>query len=236
MVINLSVGGREPAGLERLAIEDAIAAGVIFVSSAGNRGEAGMDWPAAYPQSISVGVVGWTGQFRPGSVDEPNRDFWWGQDVANDPDQESHSEADEAYVASLSARAIPSLGFASGAGPQELDVVAPGMFTVAPGDHGKKTKLFFWAGTSFSAPIVAGVAALLLDKDPVLSQVEVELALKSTALNMNRNDSRTGILDPFISVKVHDVDWDTDCDGAVCDPVGAGLVQADAALASVSGD
>jgi hypothetical protein len=47
-------------------------------------------------------------------------------------------------------------------------------------------------------------------------------------------DSRAGVLEPFefgLPV-IHSPSWDTDCNGSFCDPVGAGLVQADAALAA----
>jgi len=77
--------------------------------------------------------------------------------VGNDPDQDDASEADEAYVMPFSSRAIPALGAALGADSQELDLLAPGIYTVAPGDHGSQAGLFFWGGTSMSAPLVAGV-------------------------------------------------------------------------------
>ena len=41
-----------------------------------------------------------------------------------------------------------------------------------------------------------------------------------------------GVLDPFITGSVINPSWDTDCNGEACDSVGAGLVQADAALAA----
>ncbi len=235
LVINLSLGGGTPSAIERLAIRDAIAAGVIVVASAGNRGEAGMDWPAAYPEVISVGAVGWTQQFKPGTVAAPNMQFWWTQDVGNDPDGNAGgpSEADEVYVTSFSGRAIPGLGPKLGTSVQELDLLAPGLFTVAPGDHGAKAGLFFWGGTSFSSPLVAGAAALLLEKDPDLRQGAVEAVLKSTALPIAAGGAAPGVLDPFLFEAVYEAAWDADCQGSFCDAVGAGLVQPDAALEAV---
>lgn len=232
MVVSMSIGGSAPGHLERVAIDDAIGAGVVVVTSAGNQGERGMGWPAAYPEVISAGAVGWVRQFLPGTPTAPNTGFWWTQDVGNDPDGSGDSEETQAYVADFSSRAIPSLGVAFGTDPQELDVLAPGLWTVAPGAHGPRSGFFFWAGTSFSTPLTAGVAALMLEKNPALVQGTVESILKSTALPMAGDDTRTGVLEPFLFGTYFDPAWDTDCNGKPCDPVGAGLVQADAALAA----
>ncbi|MFB3922704.1 MAG: S8 family serine peptidase [Terriglobia bacterium] len=232
MVVSMSISGGAPGYLERIAIDDAINAGVIVVTSAGNQGEQGMGWPAAFPEVISAGAVGWTRQFLPGSPSAPNSSFWWNQDVGNDPDGSGASEETEAYVADFSSRAIPSLGTAFGTDPQELDVLAPGVWTVAPGSHGPTAGYFFWSGTSFSTPLTAGVAALMLEKNPALVQGTVESILKSTALPMAGDDTRTGVLEPLLFGTFFTPSWDTDCAGEPCDPVGAGLVQADAALAA----
>ena len=63
IVINMSLGDTVPAQVIEAAIDRAIAAGVIVVASAGNEGEAGMGWPGAYPQVISAGASGWTGEW-----------------------------------------------------------------------------------------------------------------------------------------------------------------------------
>ncbi len=224
-VISMSIGGSAPNAIEKAAIDRAIAAGIIVVTSAGNRGEAGMGWPAAHPEVISVGAIGWTKQFQPGTVAAPNFGFWWTRDVGFDPDPASGpAEESEAFVAGFSSRAIPAQG-------QQLDVLAPGQWTVAPGSHGPNAGYFFWSGTSFSTPLTAGIAALLLEKNPTLGQADVESILKTTALPMSPNDSRSGVLSAFDGF-VGSVSWDTDCNGTPCDPVGAGLVQADAALAA----
>ena len=224
-VISMSIGGPSPNNLERAAIDRAIAAGIVVVISAGNRGERGMSYPGAYPQTISAGAVGWTKQFRPGTPTAPNFGFWWNQDLGYDPDPGSGpAEESEAFVAGFSSRAMLAQG-------QQLDVLAPGQWTVAPGSHGPNAGYFFWAGTSFSAPLTAGVAALMLEKNPTLSQSQAESILKTTARPMNANDSRAGVLSGFDGM-VGTISWDTNCNGAPCDPVGAGLLQADAALAA----
>jgi len=225
-VISMSISGGTPNRLEEVAINRAIAAGIVVVTSAGNRGEQGMGWPAAYPQVISVGAVGWSRQFRPGTPTSPNFAFWWNEDLGFDPDPAGGpAEESEAFVAGFSSRAIPSRG-------QELDVLAPGQWTVAPGGHGPNAAYFFWSGTSFSTPLTAGVAGLLLERNPSLNQAQVQSILKSTARPMLAVDSRPDVLSGFDGM-VGTVAWDNDCLGVPCDPVGAGLVQADAALAAV---
>jgi subtilisin family serine protease len=232
MVVSMSIGGDAPTTLERAAIDDAITSGLVVVVSAGNGGENGMGWPGAFPEVISAGAVGWTQQFLPGSPAVPNFSFWWNLDVANDPDDGGPSEETQAYVPDFSSRAIRALGTLFGTDPQELDVLAPGVWTVAPGSKGATPGLYYWSGTSFSAPLTAGIAALMLEKSPNLNQATVEGILKSTALPMAANDGRTGVLEPLLYGTYFDPTWDDDCNGTPCDPVGAGLVQADAALAA----
>jgi subtilisin family serine protease len=224
MVVSMSISGG-PNTLERMAIDDAIDSGVIVVTSAANDGEAGMGWPAAYPEVIGVGATGWTMQFQPGTVLAPSLNYWWMLDVANDPDGSGTSEEVQSFIADFSSRAIDEL-------EQELDVVAPGYWTVAPSSKGATPGLYYVSGTSFSTPLTAGVAALMMEKNPALTQATVESILKSSALPMASTDSRTGVLDPFITGTVINPSWDADCSGKTCDPVGAGLVQADAALAA----
>lgn len=232
VVINMSLSGGAPVAAERAAIQDAIANGVILVASAGNAGESGMGWPAAFPEMIGVGATGWIRQFVPvSSTGAPNTAFWWTRDVGNDPDGSGMSEAAESFVATFSSRAIPALSVPFGAPPQQLDVLAPGNWTVAPGGHQGTSAFFFWTGTSFSSPLTAGVAALLLEKDGSLNQAQVEAILKATAAPLSPNDARVGVVE--INGVFLTIAWDTNCRGKACDPVGAGLVQADAALAAI---
>ena len=59
-------------------------------------------------------------------------------------------------------------------------------------------------------------------KNPALAQAQVEALLKSTALRLPANGTRS----------IHDntvpavIEWDTDCGGTPCDAVGAGVLQA----------
>lgn len=228
-VINMSLGGGAPSSFMRAAIGDAINHGVVVVASAGNAGENGMGWPGAFPEVISAGATGWAFQFLNGGG------FWRTLDVPNDPDGTFDSEEAQSFVTTFSSRAVPARSVPFNVEPQELDVLAPGALTVAPcllhgtpATPGNAT-FCFWFGTSFSSPLTAGVAALMLENDPGLTQADVESIMKSTALPMLGDDGRAVV--PVATP--NPTTWDTTCGSNPCDPVGAGLLQADAALAAI---
>jgi subtilisin family serine protease len=95
--------------------------------------------------------------------------------------------------------------------------------------RGRNSGNFYYVGgTSMATPHVASVAALILQKNPTLTQAQVELILKSSALAIPDTGSR----DIWDNTVAATITWDTDCYGVLCDAVGAGLMQADAALAA----
>ena len=251
MVINMSLGGDELGAIEKEAIDYAIANGVIVVAAAGNEGEIGMGFPGAYPPVISAGSAGWTGEWvEPGATAAgPRYRMWWLKDslpptltpplLPGSGNVADPTQVGEVYVSDFSSRALPG---------QELDVLAPGSWVRGPfpGDPGynhlpwwskgigdlvghNSGNFFYVGGTSMATPHVASVAALMLQKNPSLVQSQVESILKSTALTMPASGSRA-IFD--FSVPNVTVSWDTVCIGTPCDPVGAGLVQADKAIAA----
>lgn len=240
MVINMSLGGRALSAVEKAAIDDAIANGVIVVAAAGNEGEAGMSYPGAYAPVISAGSMGWVREWLfPG--DGPRYRMWW---LKNDfppmaPGSGNVPEptgVDDVYVSDFSSRALAG---------QQLDVLAPGSWVRGPfpGDpgfnhlpwysrgignlhSGNGTNFFFAGGTSMATPHVASVAALMLEKNPLLNAPAIEKILKDSALALPASGTRHVFdFDHFA-----DIGWDTDCAGAPCDAVGAGALRADVAL------
>jgi subtilisin family serine protease len=87
---------------------------------------------------------------------------------------------------------------------------------------------YYVGGTSMATPHVASLAALMLQKNPALTQGDVESILKATALAIPASGSRN----IFDFSAPGTITWDTDCGGTPCDAVGAGLVQADTAIAA----
>ena len=164
VVINMSLGGPVLDILEQQAIDYAIAAGVIIVASAGNNGDKGMGYPGAYEPVISVAAAGWSGEFTAAS--------WWRTLDVDDP-----TTADDFYITDFSSLAKTG---------QDLDVAAPGSWVVGPyqNNSGSRTSFYYLGGTSMASPHVAGIAALMLQKDSSLGALDVEEILESTALDL----------------------------------------------------
>jgi subtilisin family serine protease len=243
MVINMSLGGPELEGVEKDAIDDAIANGVIIVAAAGNEGETGMGYPGAYAPVISAGAVGWVREWLYPQTGLPRYRMWWLQDPVHVPPLAPNTAqvadptvASDVYVTAFSSRALAG---------QQLDVLAPGSWVRGPfpGDPGYNRlpwwsrgigdivgrnggNFFYVGGTSMASPHVASVAALMLQKNPSLTQAQVEAILKVTALPIPATGSR----DIYDFDHPATVSWDTTCGEESCDPVGSGLVRADVAV------
>ncbi len=203
VVINMSLGGPVLDAVEKAAIDYAISQGVIIVASAGNRGTAGMGYPGAYAPVISVAASGWIGEWYP-----PENRAWWYNLNVYDPTNPAHF-----YITDFSSRELSG---------QDLDVAAPGSWVVGPYQlQSGKTSYYFLGGTSMASPHVAGIAALMMQKNPTLTQAAVEGILEASAIYLAPG-CRT-IYNPYGALET--VCWEADA-------TGAGLATADAALAN----
>jgi subtilisin family serine protease len=264
VVINMSLGGPELSDIEKEAIDEAIAAGVVVVASAGNEGEEGMGFPGGYAPVISVGASGWTNEWLfPSGTDagDPSYRMWWLQDndlLAGSGDVADPTSILDVYVADFSSREL------AGQTPdQVLDVLAPGTWVRGPYPGWNNYEHLPWwssgiadllnpnlssfiyaGGTSMASPHVAAAAALLLEKNPMLTQTEINYVLSSTALTVPANGSRSVFdlydADGNPAPGFYTKSWDSSCEveegepTVPCDAVGAGLIQVDAALEAVT--
>jgi len=203
VVINMSLGGPVLDAMEKAAIDYAIGKGVIVVASAGNSGTAGMGYPGAYKPVISVASSGWVGEWQPNGSRS-----WW-----NDLDVAEPTSPDDFYISAFSSRERPG---------QELDVAAPGSWVVGPYQlNSGQTSYYFLGGTSMASPHVAGIAALIVEKNPTLTQADVEGILRSSATYLPPGCREVGQPNGTTLTRC----WDADA-------TGAGLATADAALAA----
>ena len=244
MVINMSLGGDELASVEKAALDRAIANGVVVVAAAGNSGTAGMGYPGAYAPVISVAAAGWNNAYVDPGITQIYRMFWLqngsefvpplfadGGEVAEPtPTTNSGPFDGAAYIANFSSRELAG---------QQLDVTAPGVWIRGPyagfpgynhlpwwskgiGDLlGRNRGNFYYvSGTSMAAPHVAAAAALMLEKNPTLTQAQVETILKATALP----------IPPGTGGDIQITSGFTDMQVWGADATGTGLIQVDAAI------
>jgi PKD repeat protein len=59
-VLNISLGGTEPSETERAALQYARDHDVLPFCAAGNSGQQGVLWPAAFPECVAVGATDWS--------------------------------------------------------------------------------------------------------------------------------------------------------------------------------
>jgi len=207
VVINMSLGGPSLDVLEQAAIDDAIEAGVIVVASAGNSGPTGaMGFPGAYPPVISVASAGYVREWEGGTA-------WWNNAVSNTLDPTVPAQY---YISDFSALRT---------GTQDLDVAAPGSWVVGPFqlNQSNRVSFFFLGGTSMASPHVAGIVALMLQKNPTLGAATVETILQNSAIQIPdvNQQVRPGPGAPLATPP----SWDANRSGS-------GLATADAALAA----
>jgi subtilisin family serine protease len=174
VVINFSIQATGDSTVLMDAIDYAIAQGIVFVTIAGNFGPdpGSIAFPGRLPEAITAGAVGWVSQFA-----TPE---WFFESVPPD-------DPLQIYLAAFSGREFPGDPPAS-----RVDVLAPGSFVFGewlsgPGFSEGREVAFdavdnYIFGTSFACPHVVGIAAQMLQKNPSLTQTQVESILRGTAL------------------------------------------------------
>jgi subtilisin family serine protease len=160
-----------------------------------------MSYPGALPQVISAAASGW--------IEEWTSDTWWfATDVADPTDPEDF------YIVDFSSRQKSG---------QDLDVAAPGSWVLAPFQLQRgHADYFFLGGTSFAAPEVTGTVALMLQKNPALTEAQAETAIENSAVPLG--PGCRDVIDPNTGT-AREICWEADA-------TGAGLLDAAAAVAA----
>jgi subtilisin len=138
-LLNLSLGGSERDEAVREAIKDAFDKGTLCICATGNDGRGPVNYPARWPESLSVSALGCKGSFPADSSEA--------LDV-----QEPFAPNDKAVFVA---------GF-SNIGP-EVDLTGPGVGIVSTVPGGSYAVM---SGTSMATPAVTGAAAALLAQHP----------------------------------------------------------------------
>ena len=150
-IINMSFGLKSNSEIFHAAINSAANAGCILVASAGNDGNPVPNYPAAYPNVISVGAT-----------DRQNK------------------------VADFSQRNDTVHVFAPGVSIYTLGYTSDSAFASSN-------------GTSFSAPTVVGVAALLMEANPQLTHSEFAQLLAECSDDVTAIDTSSGATTEYTS-------------------------------------
>jgi subtilisin family serine protease len=147
-VINMSLVGAASA-IERDAVIVALQRGTVCVCAAGNQAGA-VGFPAAYPESIAVSALGLVNTWAADSMP-----------AFNVPTQPNRFGVGGTFLASF-----------SNTGPQ-LQCAAPGngIISTIPSSPGDEAPYADMSGTSMSSPLVAGILANMLSRDPVWKDI-----------------------------------------------------------------
>ncbi|MNR85251.1 Subtilisin NAT precursor [compost metagenome] len=154
-LINLSIGGADPSPTLAASLAYAAKNGVLVVAAAGNYNQP-VYYPAAYPGALAVGAIGPRGTRAAYSCFGPQLAIM--APGGADPNTPSESLEDWGGIYSTFPRAVSGPSF-----------------------HQNPTYYGAQAGTSMAAPVVAGVAALILSQNPSLTPDQLSMRLVATA-------------------------------------------------------
>jgi serine protease AprX len=181
-VLNLSLGSNgchDGTDMTSAAVEAAVAADLVVVAAAGNDGDSGtctVGSPGVAEGVITVGAMADTGvSFGPTRAEIPG--------------------FNQAHFSSRG----PTLD-----NRIKPDISAPGV-QITSADYLSPNLGRTMSGTSMAAPFVAGVAALMLDHNAMLTHAQIKSALMSTAVDWGSPgrdiDYGAGRLDAYAAIK-----------------------------------
>jgi len=174
-VINLSLGGGTFTGVcdtdsSAIAVNNAVANGVVVVTAAGNEANANaMGSPACASGAIAVGAV-FDNNFP--NCEDPESSFSWCGNAACTVTLCTDTNITVDSLVCFSNRS------------DQLDVTAPGCRAMSAGITAGGTTFAGQCGTSQASPHVAGLAALLLSVQPTLTPAAVRQLIRDGAIDL----------------------------------------------------
>jgi subtilisin family serine protease len=161
-VINLSLGGPDPSQVMEDAVINATTAGALVVVAAGNSSSSDPSYPAAYPQALSVAAVGPDGRLASYSSFGPTVDI-----------AAPGGDIEDGFVRY---------------GDLSTGTFSYGVLSTM-WDFQADQPVYAWTnGTSMAAPHVAGVAALVLAREPQLDVVALRDRLTGFAVDVGLDE------------------------------------------------
>ncbi len=161
-IINLSLGSNTSVGANPAmdaALEYAYAnLGVSIFASSGNSNASTVWYPANHSKVVAVGAAAPDGSRK--STSSADGEYWWGSNYGP-----ATRDADNA-IDIMGPTILPT-----------TDITGSGGYTAT------EYNLYF-NGTSCASPYVAGVAALLLSREPTLTPAQIRQSLTSSARDM----------------------------------------------------
>jgi len=162
-VISMSLGaeggmGEGDSPSTDAALTYAYNAGVVIFAATANSNASTIAYPSNHTAVISVGASSPTGERK--STTSSDGEYWWGSNYG------VNVMDDKEAVDIMAPTILPA-----------TDLVSGGY---------SSTNYYMWFnGTSCATPYAAGIAALLLSKDPSLTPAQVRTAMTTTATDMS---------------------------------------------------
>lgn len=202
-VMSLSLGWRHSWNPDRaawrIAMENAMNAGVIAAVAAGNEGGWGGDPPPAQVRTPGDCPAPWT---HPDQIAEGGNSAVVSVGSTTNTDAISGFSS-KGPVTWQNIAPFNDYAYNPGTGLIIPDVVAPGSDILSL-THNSNTGYTVKSGTSMATPAVAGLMALMLEKNPNLTPQEISQILEETAVALSETKSNTfgsGRIDAFAAIE-----------------------------------
>ncbi len=199
-VINMSFGGPIPDVFEELAMDQAYyVEDVLLVAASGNNGNTVVQYPAGYDSVMAIGATNKNGSKTSYSSYGSHLDL---------SAPVSSGIINETYTCYLTSNQWDNDGNGEACMSSDVVNLNPTDLSYPPNIMGTgQFSIGSSAGTSFAAPQVSGVAALVWSLHPTLTSSQVRFILRHSASDLNNGFSSNigyGILNAYNAIRAVD--------------------------------